>query len=236
MSVFRRIQVGEYIFESAQDGIVAKAGGGQTSAFQLSAELNRIATCATVGDSVMLPPAQPGMTLCIINHGAQPCQVFGQPGDTINDVATATGVSQMQNSTVFYFCLTAGQWYTEGLASGFASGLATFSSTDSITAFAGGGQTNAVLLGSMQNRVTTVGTAADSVRLPPAKRGMEITVINAAASNSMNVFPSSQAQGGVSGGDSINALAQNAAFAVAAGKVATFYCCTDGIWHSILSA
>jgi hypothetical protein len=44
----------------------------------------------------------------------------------------------------------------------------------------------------------------------------------------MNVFPAS--------GEAINALGANAAFALAAGKTATFYCYTAAQWHSILSA
>lgn len=100
--------------------------------------------------------------------------------------------------------------------------------TDTITAHAGGGQGSAVLLTTDINRVTTVASAADSVALPTSTPGSEVTVINAAASNSMNVFPQS--------GDQINALSANAAFAVAAGKVATFYCTTAGFWHSQLTA
>ena len=57
---------------------------------------------------------------------------------------------------------------------------------------------------------------------------MIITVANAAAVNSMNVFPQT--------GEFINALAVNTAFAIAAGKTATFTCFGAGRWHSILSA
>jgi hypothetical protein len=227
MSVFRRIAVGEYIFESAQDGIVAKAGGGQATAFQLTAEMNRISTVATAGDSVMLPPAQPGLGLLVVNHGTKSMQVFGQPGDTINDVATGTGVPQMQNSAVFYFCFTAGAWYTEGLASGFAGGLATFSVAEGLTAFAGGGQANGTLLTAMINRFTTVATGGDSSKLPAALVGMEIVVINAGAA-SMNVFPAT--------GEQINAAGANAAFAVAATKTCTFFCTLAGQWHTQLTA
>jgi DNA-binding transcriptional LysR family regulator len=35
--------------------------------------------------------------------------------DTIDDVATATGVPQMPDSTTLYYCVTAGMWYTEVL-------------------------------------------------------------------------------------------------------------------------
>lgn len=99
---------------------------------------------------------------------------------------------------------------------------------DNITAHAGGGQTLAVLLTAAMNRVTTVASGNDSVLLPKSQVGLDVVVINAAASNSMNVYPQT--------GESINALAANTAFAVAANKVCTFYCCTSGIWHSLTTA
>jgi hypothetical protein len=108
------------------------------------------------------------------------------------------------------------------------SGYRYYTTTDSLTAHAGGGQGSATALPSMFNRVTTVATAADSVVLPASVAGMCITVTNAAAANSMNVFPAS--------GDAINALGANAAFAMAAGKTAEFVCITAGQWHAILSA
>lgn len=102
------------------------------------------------------------------------------------------------------------------------------STANALTAFAGGGQANATALPAQVNRVTTVATAADSVVLPTAVAGQEITVINAAAANAMNVFPLS--------GQSINALSANAAFSVAANKVCVFTCAVNGIWNTNLSA
>lgn len=109
-----------------------------------------------------------------------------------------------------------------------AASMAVEGAADSLTAHAGGGQGSALLLTAQMNRVTTVGTGADSVKLPVSIAGLTIQVTNAAASNSMNVFPQT--------GDAINALSANAAFALAAGKTATFSCYTAGQWHSILSA
>lgn len=103
---------------------------------------------------------------------------------------------------------------------------------DGVVAHAGGGQANAVLITGIQARVTTVATAADSVRLPPAIAGMSLNVLNGAAANAMNVFPSSAAQGGVAGGDNINALAVNTALSCAAQTVTNFYCITTGTWWS----
>lgn len=214
--------------ESATDSITAFAGGGQTSATLLTTELNRVTTVATAADSIKLPASVKGTTIMVVNHAANSMQVFGSGTDTINDVATATGVPHMPNSTVIYSCYTAGAWYTEGLATGFASGFQTMSTINGLTAHAGGGQGSALPLTAMINRVTTVGTAADSVILPASVAGMQITVINAAAANSMNVFPAT--------GDAINALSANTAFAVAANKTATFTCPVAGTWHSILTA
>lgn len=217
------------LYESNSSAITAFAGGGQASATLLVSELNRVTTVATAGDSVKLPAAVVGLTIFVVNKGANQCQVYGLGSDVIDDQAAASGISQMVNSVVLYSCTVAGKWDTEGSATGFGGpGLQTMSFTNGITAFAGGGQGSAVPLTTMMSRVTTVGTAADSVKLPTAVAGMNIVVANAAAANSMNLFPNT--------GDQINALAANAAFAIAAGKAATLYCMVAGFWHAVLSA
>ena len=103
------------------------------------------------------------------------------------------------------------------------------SARNGITALAGGGQANAIAVTAQVNRVTTVATAADSIKLPPAVPGQwPIVIINAAAANSMNVFPST--------GDAINALSANTAFAMAANTTAIFFCAVAGTWNSVLTA
>jgi len=102
------------------------------------------------------------------------------------------------------------------------------SSTNAITAYAGGGQANAVALTASFNRVTTVASAADSVKLPTAVAGAQVTVFNKAATNSLNVFPAT--------GDIINALSANAAYALAVTKGAIFTCVVTGTWDTILTA
>lgn len=100
---------------------------------------------------------------------------------------------------------------------------------DGIKALAGGGQSQNPLDGSFGAfRVTTVTSAGDSVTLPKAQAGLILALTNAAAANSMNVFPMK--------GESINALGVNTAFAMAANKVALFVCLATGQWHSILTA
>jgi hypothetical protein len=98
---------------------------------------------------------------------------------------------------------------------------------DNITAHPGGLQASAFPISGAVNRITVVASAGDSVVLPGSLAGMAVTIINATAT-SANVFPE--------GTDQINALGASAAFALAGGKSATFYCSQPGIWGSILSA
>lgn len=102
------------------------------------------------------------------------------------------------------------------------------SRANALTAHAGGGQGSALQLAAEINRVTTVATAADSVKLPVSAAGMVVTVINAAAANAMDCFPST--------GEVINALAANTAISVVANKTIVFYCAVAGIWNSVLTA
>lgn len=105
--------------------------------------------------------------------------------------------------------------------SGVLLGLS--SARTGITAFATGGQASAVPLTAAFNRVTTVATAGDSVRLPAAVPGATCVVFNRGAA-SMDVFPVT--------GQFINALAVNTALAVAAGASARFVCAAAGIWDA----
>lgn len=98
------------------------------------------------------------------------------------------------------------------------------SNATGLTAHAGGGQGSALQLAAEFNRVTTVATAGDSVKLPAGVAGMQILVQNDGA-NSMNVFPAS--------GESIDALSVNTAIAVKATKNTIFNCVATGLWKSV---
>lgn len=106
------VTAGTYVKASAATGITAYAGGGQTNATQLAAQINHVTTVATAADSVKLPASAVGMTVVVINGAASnSMQVFGAGTDTINDVATATGVAQAAGKTATYHCPVAGKWY-----------------------------------------------------------------------------------------------------------------------------
>lgn len=89
---------------NTETGITATSGGGQANAYALTAQVSEILTVAAPADSVALPkitpqsqsaaaPGQVGMMMFVYNESANACQVFGATPDTINTVATGTGVS-----------------------------------------------------------------------------------------------------------------------------------------------
>lgn len=110
------------------NAITAFAGGGQTSATQIVAQLNRITTCATAGDSVKLPLAVPGALLYIANTGAAYANVFPFLGDAIGTLAVNTAVSCPAGSSVRFTCEVAGTWDNAGVlapAAKFTTGTTT---------------------------------------------------------------------------------------------------------------
>lgn len=82
--------------------VTALAGGGKTNAVQLDYGVTRISVCATAANSVKLPYAYPGAVCFIANDGAAAAQVFGEGTDTIDAVATGTGVA-LTNATRSWF-------------------------------------------------------------------------------------------------------------------------------------
>jgi hypothetical protein len=98
------------------DTITALAGGAKPGTL-LTTLVNRVTVVATAGDSVSLPAAVAGLVCAIINDAAKSLQVFGLGTDTINDVATATGIPVGATSMAIFFCSTtgpAGKWYSLG--------------------------------------------------------------------------------------------------------------------------
>lgn len=120
---------------------------------------------------------------------------------------------------------------TQTIATGnvaLTAGYVIKSAANALTAHVGGGQGSALQLAKQINRVTTVASAGDSVKLPAAVAGYQVTVINAAAANAMDVFPQT--------GEIINALSANTALSVAANKTIIFTCAVAGTWNSLLTA
>lgn len=108
------LAVNGIITAAPENNITAFAGGGQGSATALSASVmfHRIATVATALDSVKLPLATVGQVHFIRNDGANVAQIYGSSTDTINAVATATGVGLAPAIGAWFVCFVAGAWVT----------------------------------------------------------------------------------------------------------------------------
>ena len=222
---------GDYWLESSQDNITATAGGNQQTAYQLTTQTSRITMVATAGDSVALPSSTPGLELLVINHGANAMQVYGNfaEGATIDDVPTATGVSQMAQSLVIYTCTSAGSWYSEGIATGYVQGQG-FQTLQyaNIAANATGTQASGTAVTGMVNFVSSAGSAY-SITLPVSAPGMCITIHSISATNTVAVFPNA---GGTTT-EKINALSANASITMGALTSAQFCCGVAGQWYTL---
>lgn len=107
-----------------------------------------------------------------------------------------------------------------------ASGRAALKANGSGLSGAGTTQGTATVITKQTNEFTTVG-AGQGAKLPSPEQGEFIFVSNAGA-NALLVYPDT--------GHSINALAANAGFSLAAGKNALFWAATASKWYALLSA
>jgi hypothetical protein len=90
---------------SSESAITATAGGTKATARLLKATVNQVSVCATTGDSLKLPANPlPGNMVFIANDGAAAADIYGSNNDTIDGVATATGVVLSNASRSFFFC------------------------------------------------------------------------------------------------------------------------------------
>jgi len=157
--------------ESVTDTITAHAGGGQSLATAITTQNARVTVVATAGDSVRLPASAAGLMVLVSNRGANPMQVYGAGTDTINGIATATGISQGVNTQALYFCATAGNWDVPitSLQSTYPTALTTNGAIPAHT-----GHTYVI---------TKAGVLADTLAAPTAGTddGIEITVTSATA-------------------------------------------------------
>lgn len=98
--------------DTVNNAVTAHSGGGKASATPLTSKINRLSVVAVGADSVLMPPATPGKSVIIINDGVAAAQVFGQGTDTIDSVATATGVALTNAHRAIFWCTVAGAWFS----------------------------------------------------------------------------------------------------------------------------
>lgn len=96
---------------AAQGDVTATPGGGQAQGFRLTNVLNRINTCATAGDSVVLPKAVNGLVRYVTNAGAAALDIFPETGDTIRGFSANIAQRIAANTGAFFTCATDGTWH-----------------------------------------------------------------------------------------------------------------------------
>ena len=103
----QRNLVGRRTVGDIETGITATASGNQATAYQLTRSFSVLGTVATNADSVKLPTdRRVGDEVIIVNDGAANAQVFGSGTDTIDGVATATGVVLTAAKRCSYYCVS----------------------------------------------------------------------------------------------------------------------------------
>ena len=138
LELIHDLQVDGVTYSSVAPAVTAHSGGGQTSAVPLLATFNNITTVANQADSVMLLPSVVGLTQIVSNQGANAVQVFGTSPDTINGVATGTGVSVPVGAIVTFTVAVAGNWLQSNVDLGAivvtsVNGLTITTSTGTLT-------------------------------------------------------------------------------------------------------
>lgn len=197
-------------------GTAANAGNLQAGSSGVAGTLISYPATGSKGSLIIAGVANTGDTTTTISNAA-----MGQ--------ASVVSIPDPGASTANFLISASAGTQTIGTGNvALTAGYVLRSAANALTAHVGGGQGSALQLAKEINRVTTVASAGDSVKLPVSVAGMAITVINAAAANAMDVFGQT--------GDVINALSANTALSVAANKTVTFYCAVAGTWNTVLTA
>ena len=96
-----------------ENNITAHAGGTQAAALAINPlkSVHNVTTVATAADSIKLPLATgSGVQHLIHNSSATSLQLFGSGTDTINAVATATGVAIAAGKSRLCTDIAVGKW------------------------------------------------------------------------------------------------------------------------------
>ena len=166
---------------SVSPAVTAYVSGGQTLATALTSTFNNITTAAAGAASVKLPASAVGLEVIVSNQGANAVQIFGVSPDTINGVATGTGISIPVGAIFVFTCAVVGNWLqnvqTGGAFTGTFDGVLggntpaaasvttlAASSTASTTALTATATSNQLVLGTTRTLTLTAPTPASSSR------------------------------------------------------------------------
>ena len=113
------ILVGKSLYLGTTDTITAHAGGTQAAATALNYGFNRVSVCATLNDSVQLPPAVQGAVVIVANDGAAAGKVYpnyagGTPVDKIDGASATTGATLTNAKRAIFIAPSDGNWTSLG--------------------------------------------------------------------------------------------------------------------------
>lgn len=91
-------------------GLTADTGSAQAGATQLRPGFNFVETVGTIGDSLVLPPAEKGMIVRIKNDAANSADVFPASGDTINGGSADTAAALAGGASITYVAVNTTNW------------------------------------------------------------------------------------------------------------------------------
>ena len=140
---------------SVSPAVTAYVSGGQTLATALTSTFNNITTAAAGAASVKLPASAVGLEVIVSNQGANAVQIFGVSPDTINGVATGTGIA----FTGTFDGVLGGNTPAAASVTTLAA-----SSTASTTALTATATSNQLVLGTTRTLTLTAPTPASSSR------------------------------------------------------------------------
>lgn len=112
MQEYRRsvFEVGFLRLNALNTAQTALAGGAQAGT-ALTMGLNRFTTVATGGDSAQLPALTGGVTVVVVNAGANSMNVFPQTGGTINALSANASFAVASGKTVIFIQTVDNAWY-----------------------------------------------------------------------------------------------------------------------------
>jgi hypothetical protein len=207
---------------TAQGGSSPRVFGGDVVLLTTAAG----ATAATLDTSFPV-----GESAVVANISATTGLIFPPTSGTING-GSANASVQLPAGSVATITRTSPTafWVQFGAAAAGSTTVILGGSTDGVTAAAGGGQANATQLTGVMANVTTVASAADSVKLPLAQAGM-VFMLNNATGTSMQVFGA--------GTDTIAGIASATGAAQASGMSVVYFATTSapaGKWFRVRGA
>jgi len=97
------------VIRSVQAGITASTTQTQGQG-PLTKDINEISVCANANDTVTMPAAVAGLTITIINNGAQTLKIFPASGDQFSGSAADAAVTLATTANVRYTAINATLW------------------------------------------------------------------------------------------------------------------------------